>query len=64
VIRSLSRRLQQLETRANVAAARQEPHTICFVDVNKRVASEYEMGTGKWTYFDPDDRELFQSSAA
>ena len=29
------------------AAARQKPHTICFVDLNQRVVSEYKMGTGK-----------------
>jgi hypothetical protein len=30
-----------------------EPHTLCFVDRDKRVVSTHEMGTGKWTHFDP-----------
>ena len=54
MIRNLPRRLERLETRAKeVAAARPEPHTICFISVDKRVVSTFEMGTGKWTHFDP-----------
>lgn len=63
MIRLLSRRLERLETRANVAA-RPEPHTICFVDTAKMVVSQYDMGTGKWTYFEPADRQLFRSNGA
>ncbi len=39
LIRKIPRRLKQLETRANeVAAARPEPHTLCFIEpINKRV---------------------------
>jgi hypothetical protein len=48
------RRLERLETRTKeVAAAHPEPHTLCFVDTNKRVASTFEMATCKWTHFDP-----------
>jgi hypothetical protein len=52
--RNVFRRLKQLETRAKeVAAARPEPNTLCFIDpVNKRVAGTYDMATGKWTQFD------------
>ena len=60
MIRLLSCRLQRLETRANVVAARPEPHTICFVDTDKRVVSQYDMAIGKWTHFDPDDRRPFE----
>jgi len=49
-----------LETRANVVAARPEPHTICFVDTDKRVVSQYDMAIGKWAHFDPDDRRPFE----
>jgi hypothetical protein len=59
VIRLLSRRLQRLERRANPVAARPEPHTLYFVDVNMMVVSQYEMGTSKWTHFDPADRQPF-----
>lgn len=52
--RNLPHRLQRLEVRAKeIAAARPEPHTICFVDMDKRVVSTFEMGTCKWTHFDP-----------
>jgi hypothetical protein len=57
------RRLKQLETRAKeVAAARPKPHTICFIEpLDKRVVSTYQMGTGKWTHFDPPrDRAEFE----
>ena len=59
---NLPRRLKQLETRAKVvAAARPEPHTICFVTVDKKVAGTYGMGTGKWMHFDPPrDRAEFE----
>ena len=48
-MRTIARRLKQLETRARkVEAARPEPHTLCFIEpVNKRVAGTFEMGTGK-----------------
>jgi hypothetical protein len=54
-IRTIARRLKQLETRAKeITAAHPEPHTLCFIEpVDKRVVSTYEMGTGKWTHFDP-----------
>jgi hypothetical protein len=61
--RTIRRRLEHLETRAKeVTAARPEPHTLCFIEpVNKRVAGTFEMGTGKWTYFDPPrDRAEFE----
>ena len=64
MIRTVVRRLKQLETRAKeVAAARPELHTICFIEpVDKRVVSTYEMATGKWTHFDPPrDRAEFES---
>jgi hypothetical protein len=52
--RTFSRRLERLEERAKeVAAARPEPHTLCFVSADKKVVSTYEMATGKWTHFDP-----------
>jgi hypothetical protein len=62
--RNVSRRLERLESRAKeVAAARPELHTFCFIEpVNKRVVSTYEMGTGKWTHFDPPrDRAEFEA---
>jgi hypothetical protein len=52
--RTVARRLKQLETRAKeVAAARPEPHTLCFISVDKKVVGTFEMATGKWTHFDP-----------
>jgi hypothetical protein len=63
LIRTIARRLKQLETRAKeVVAAYPEPHTLRFVEpVNKRVVSTYEMGTGKWAHFAPPrDREEFE----
>lgn len=52
--RNISHRLERLETRAKeVAAARPEPHTICFISVDKKVVGTFEMATGKWTDFDP-----------
>ena len=60
---TIARRLKQLETRAReVATARPEPHTFCFIEpVNKRVTSTFEMATGKWTHFDlPRDRAGFE----
>jgi hypothetical protein len=53
--RTIGRRLERLEvTRAQqIAAARPEPHTLCFIDMDKRVVSAFEMGTSKWTHFDP-----------
>jgi hypothetical protein len=45
-----TRRLEQLETRAKkVAAARPEPHTLCFIEP---VNSTFETATGKWAQFD------------
>jgi hypothetical protein len=55
--RNISHRLERLETRAKeVAAARPEPHTFCFIEpVNKRVTSTLTWENGKevWTHFDP-----------
>lgn len=61
-MRTIARRLEQLETRAKkVAAARPELHTICFISVDKKVVSTFEMATGKWTHFDPPrDRAEFE----
>ena len=60
--RTIARRLEQLETRAKeIAAARPEPHTLCFISVDKKVVSTFEMATGKWTHFDPPrDRAEFE----
>ena len=63
--RMITRRLRQLETRAKeVAAARPEPHTFCFIEpVNKRVTSTLAWEDGKqvWTHFDPPrDRAEFE----
>ncbi len=60
--RTIARRLERLETRAKeVAAARPEPHTLCFISVDKKVVSTFEMATGKWTHFDPPrDRAEFE----
>jgi len=68
VIRTIGRRLKQLETRAKeVAAARPKPHTICFIEpVNKRVVSTlgWENGKQVWTHFDPPrDRAEFEPFA-
>jgi hypothetical protein len=62
LIRTIASRLKQLETRAKeVAAAHPEPHTLCFVSVDKKVVSTFEMATGKWTHFDPPrDRAEFE----
>jgi hypothetical protein len=63
LIRNLSRRLERLEGRAKeLAAAHPEPHTLCFISaVDKKVVSTFEMGTGKWTHFDPPrDRAEFE----
>jgi hypothetical protein len=60
--RTVARLLKQLETRAKeVAAARPEPHTLCFISVDKKVVSTFEMAAGKWTHFDPPrDRAEFE----
>lgn len=58
--RTIARRLELLETRAKEVAMAYPSHTLCFVDTNRRVVSQYEMATSKWTHFDPDDRQLFQ----
>jgi hypothetical protein len=50
--RTIERRLERLESRAKEVAAA-EPHTLCYVDRDKRVVSTFEMATGKWTHFDP-----------
>jgi hypothetical protein len=62
VTRTIARRLEQLETRAKeVAAARPEPHTLCFISVDQKVVGTFEMATGKWTHFDPPrDRAEFE----
>jgi hypothetical protein len=58
-MRNLPRRLERLEVRAKkIARAMPEPHTLCFVDMDKRVVSKYEMGTGKWTHFTEGERPL------
>ena len=60
--RTIGRRLERLEVKAQqIEAARPEPHTLCFVDMDKRVVSKYEMGTGKWTHFAEDERPLAAS---
>ena len=58
---AVTRRLKQLETRAKeVAEARPKLHTLCFISVDKKVVSTYEMATGTWTHFDPPrDRAEF-----
>jgi hypothetical protein len=67
VIRSVSRRLQRLETRAkDVAAASPVSHTICFVDMDKRVTSTltWENGESVWTHFDaPREAAEFEPMA-
>jgi hypothetical protein len=46
VTRTIPRRLKQLETRdKEVAAARPVPHTLCYISVDKKVVSIYEMAT-------------------
>jgi len=60
--RNVTRRLERLEERAAAAARAKQPlsHTICFVDMDKRIVSTLEMSTGKWTDFDPPrDRAEF-----
>jgi hypothetical protein len=64
LIRTIARRLKQLETRAKeIAVARPEPHSFCFIEpVNKRVTSTLTWENGKqvWTHFDPPrDRAEF-----
>ena len=51
--RSISRRLERLEAHADTAHA--EPHTLVFVDMNKRVSRTctWENGQMVWTQFDP-----------
>jgi|SRR5579863_4453483 len=60
--RTIARRLEQLEARATeVVAAHPEPYTICFISMDKKVVSTFEMATGKWTHFDPPrDRAEFE----
>ena len=56
MIRSVSRRLERLETRAKAVAAVREPHVICFIEpVNKRVTGTFTWENGKsvWKHFDP-----------
>ena len=62
MIRGVTRRLERLETRAKeVEAAHPDPHTLCFISVDKKVVSTYEMATRKWTHFDPPrDRAEFE----
>jgi hypothetical protein len=47
VIRTIARRLKQLETKAAVHSVPFEPHTIVFVDVQKRVTSTMGWENGK-----------------
>jgi hypothetical protein len=60
--RYFTRRLQRLETRAKeIAEARPPAHTICFVDMNRKVVRTFDMANGKWTHFDPPrDRAEFE----
>jgi hypothetical protein len=62
LIRTIGRRLERLEVSARqIAVAAREPHTLCFVDMDKRVVSQFEMATCKWTDFDPPrDRAEFE----
>ena len=64
MIRTISRHLGLLEANARaLAAAPPEPHTLCFVDLQTRLTSTFEMRTGKWTRFDPETgREIDQPS--
>jgi hypothetical protein len=61
--RNLPRRLELLEIRAKeVAASTPEPHTICFVNMEKRVVNEITWENGKqvWKHYDPPrDRAEF-----
>jgi hypothetical protein len=48
MLRSVSPCLQRLETRdKQVVAAHPAPHTICFIPVDKKVVSTYEMAAGR-----------------
>ena len=60
--RTIARRPKQFVTRAKVfAAARSEPHTLCFVSVEPKAVRTFEMATCKWTHFDPlRDRAEFE----
>ena len=41
--------------------AHPEPHTICFISVDKKVVNTFEMATCTWTHFDPPrDRAEFE----
>ena len=41
--------------------AHPDPHTLCFISVDKKVVSTHEMAAGKWTHFDPPrDRAEFE----
>jgi hypothetical protein len=53
--RTVTRRLERLEAnaKASTASANREPHVLCFVNMDRRVVSTFEMATGKWTHFDP-----------
>jgi hypothetical protein len=56
LIRTIARRLEQLETRAKEVAVDREPDTICFIEpVNKRVSSTltWESGKSVWRHYDP-----------
>jgi hypothetical protein len=56
LIRTIARRLQQLETRAKEGAVDREPDTICFIEpVNKRVSSTLTRENGKlvWRHDHP-----------
>lgn len=51
--RQITRRLERLETQVKAVARPPLDHVLCFVDTDHRIASQYEMATGKWTHFDP-----------
>ena len=53
-MKNLSRRLVRLEARAAVVTAEttREPHILCFVDTDMKVACEFNLGTGVWTHFE------------
>lgn len=56
---TLYRRLERLEAR--VPPAHPETHTICFISVDQKVVSTFEMATSRWTHFDPPrDRAEFE----
>jgi hypothetical protein len=61
-MKNRERRLIRLEVRAATVTAEttREPHILCFVDTDMKVASEFNMGTGVWTHF--KDRPAFEDA--